>query len=565
MLGSAPRLLTYQVGDSALHRLDPRAKLMATAGVVAAVLLAGGPASFVIAYGLGAIAGTLAGRAVGQLWRTLRPLLILIFLFGLLITVVTPGQPLAHILILVPTLQGVELGIRLGLQALLIVYTTSLLTLTTPPLALADALESLTGFLQRVRFPVRDIIAMVGIGLTFVPLLIEEVQKVIAAQRARGATLGVETLLDEHSMGALMIPLLLANLRRGEELAASMEARLYATGPRTSLYERHYHRRDLFAGLAVAVALAAIIYLSFFRGVATSTVPAPNSIKERSVAVPAIFRPIKTVFLIVMENHNWSSIRSNPSARYLNHRMLPHASFATRYYNPPGLHPSLPNYLWLEAGTNCFHSTGCIRDDLPPSFHSTATDAHLTSLLSRAHVSWRAYEEGATTGSCPTSDLGLYAPKHDAFVYFHDVTHRQRYCLSHVRPYSSFSSDLVNGTIGRYNFITPNLCDDMHNRCSPLEDPVRQGDVWLSHIVPQILHSKEYRKGGALFVTWDEGEGGDGPIGMIVMSPYARGHGYHDSVHYTHSSTLRTLQEIFGVRPFLGAARHSNDLRALFK
>jgi hypothetical protein len=96
----------------------------------------------------------------------------------------------------------------------------------------------------------------------------------------------------------------------------------------------------------------------------------------------------------------------------------------------------------------------------------------------------------------------------------------------------------------------------MHDSCSPLNDPIKQGDTWLSQQVPLILNSAAYKNGGALLITWDEGENGsDGPIGMIVLSPAARGHGYSNTIYYTHSSTLRTMEEIFGVSPWLGMPR----------
>jgi hypothetical protein len=118
--------------------------------------------------------------------------------------------------------------------------------------------------------------------------------------------------------------------------------------------------------------------------------------------------------------------------------------------------------------------------------------------------------------------------------------------------------------VARYNFITPNLCDDGHDSCSPTNDPVKQTDTWLSTEVPKILNSSAYKNGGALFITWDEGEGGDGPIGMMVLSPLAKGNGYANSIHYTHSSTLRTMEEIFGVSPMLGDAQNATDLSDLF-
>ena len=93
------------------------------------------------------------------------------------------------------------------------------------------------------------------------------------------------------------------------------------------------------------------------------------------------------------------------------------------------------------------------------------------------------------------------------------------------------------------------------------QSPKARGDTWLSREVPKILNSAAYKNGGALFITWDEGEGGDGPIGMIVLSPNAKGGGYSNTIHYTHSSTLRTVQEIFGVTPLLGDAANATDLQ----
>jgi energy-coupling factor transport system permease protein len=247
MIGSTPRFLSYQAGESPLHRLDARTKLLGTAVIVADALAASVPQGMIAMYALALLIGVLARHMLPALWRTLRPLLVLVVLFGVLITVVTPGKALGHFWIVVPSKEGLDLAIRLGLQSLLIIYTTSLLTLTTPPLAVASGLEWTLGFLEKVRFPIRDVISMVAIGLTFVPLLIEETRKVILAQRARGADLGMNALLDEHAMAALLIPLLLANLRRGEELAESMEARLFGSGDRTSIRERRFRRPDALA------------------------------------------------------------------------------------------------------------------------------------------------------------------------------------------------------------------------------------------------------------------------------------------------------------------------------
>ncbi|HLY28613.1 MAG TPA: alkaline phosphatase family protein [Aggregatilineales bacterium] len=274
---------------------------------------------------------------------------------------------------------------------------------------------------------------------------------------------------------------------------------------------------------------------------------------------------IKTVFVIVMENMNWSSIVDSRSAPYINKTLLPMSAYATQYYNPPHIHPSLPNYLWLEAGTNFG-----ILDDAGPRNHRQSTPQHLVTLLDNAAVSWRTYQEDIKGGSCPLNNAGQYAVKHNPFVYFTDVSGDppgadSTNCIQHVVPFTQLADDLTSNGVARYNFITPNLCDDMHDSSGcTTPDSIANGDEWLSKQVPPILASKAYQDSGALFITWDEGIGGDGPIGMIVVSPLGKGGGYSNTIHYTHGSTLRTIEEIFGVSPFLGDAANQDDLSDLF-
>jgi phosphatidylinositol-3-phosphatase len=280
--------------------------------------------------------------------------------------------------------------------------------------------------------------------------------------------------------------------------------------------------------------------------------------------------PLRTVFLIMMENHNWSDIKQNSSATYINQTLLPMASYAEQYYNPPGVHPSEPNYLWLEAGTNFGVTT-----DNEPSVNHQQTTQHLVTLLDQAGISWKSYQEDIDGTVCPIQSYGLYATKHNPMVFFDDVTDTNdptsSYCIAHVRPFSELVNDLQNNTQARYNFITPNLCNDMHNTCPQLNDSVLQGDTWLSQNVPIILNSQAYQNGGIVFITWDEGEGkggsetSDGPIGLILLSPDAKGNGYSNTIHYTHSCTLRTIQEIFGVTPLLGDAANATNLSDLFQ
>jgi uncharacterized protein (TIGR03437 family) len=267
--------------------------------------------------------------------------------------------------------------------------------------------------------------------------------------------------------------------------------------------------------------------------------------------------PIKTVFIIMEENHNWSDITPS-AAPYIQKTLVPMGAHAEQYHNPPGNHPSEPNYVWLEAGSNLG-----ITNDLDPNVNHQSTVDHLVSYLNKAGISWKTYQEDIDGTSCPLVSVGNYAAKHNPFIFFHDVTGNDSltsaYCISHVRPYGELTNDLENNTVARYNFITPNLCHDMHD-CS-----VTDGDSWLSSEVPKILASQAYKDGGALFITWDESEGspGDGPIGMVVLSPFAKTN-YFNSIHYTHSSTLKTFEEIFGVTPLLRDAATATDLSDLF-
>ena len=301
---------------------------------------------------------------------------------------------------------------------------------------------------------------------------------------------------------------------------------------------------------------------------------------------------VKTVWVILMENHNWTGnnagaafgapdIKGNPLAPYINGELLRTSAHAEQYFNPPGNHPSQPNYLWLEAGTNFG-----VLADTQPGQPQLFTDQHLVKLLENAGISWRAYAEpdfgSPVFDTCPL-DFNFLDVEHLAFVFFNDINDglnvHSAECIAHVRPYFQLATDLADHTVARFNFITPNLCHDGHEDVSPCDanepaDNTQRSDAWLKQNVPLILQSDEYKQGGALFIIWDEAEDSgkfsDGPIGMFILSPFAKGGGkkpFSNSIHYDHSSTLKTLQEIFRVEPLLGAAADSatQDLSDFFK
>jgi hypothetical protein len=276
---------------------------------------------------------------------------------------------------------------------------------------------------------------------------------------------------------------------------------------------------------------------------------------------PAAINGIRNVFVIMLENHDWSTIKGSSFCPYINNTLLPIASYTTQYYTPPGNHPSEPNYLWLITGTNFG-----IHDDNPPAINHQSSTRTLFNQLDAAGISWKCFAEDITGASCPDADSGEYGVRHNPFVFFDSVRNNLGYCTNHIRPYPELAGDLVNNTVPRFNFIVPNVTNDMHDLTPGSPSTRLQGDNWLAREVPKILTSQAYTNGGALFIVFDEGSGdGDGPIGMIVLSARAKGAGYNNNILYTHSSTLRTWQDIFHLSPYLADAAYATSLVDLFK
>jgi hypothetical protein len=190
------------------------------------------------------------------------------------------------------------------------------------------------------------------------------------------------------------------------------------------------------------------------------------------------------------------------------------------------------------------------------------------SLLAQAGIPWKTYQEGIDGTQCPLQSADLYAAKHNPFVFFDDVTDRldprSANCIAHMRPLTELATDLQTGSVARYVFTTPNLCNDMHGGAGCPTDLIRAGDDWLAEWIPRMQASPAYAN-GAILITWDENEGGNVPIGFIFLSPFAKGNGYSNAIPYTHSSLLRSLQEIFAVGPLLCDAANATSVSDLFR
>jgi hypothetical protein len=293
--------------------------------------------------------------------------------------------------------------------------------------------------------------------------------------------------------------------------------------------------------------------LAEYSGRTSSRVKIPN------LELPSV-EGLSNVFVIVFENHDWSTIQGSDHCPYINEALIPKSSYAERYYSPPGIHPSEPNYLWMVAGTN-FN----IRNDDPPSLNRQTSTNTLFHQLDAAGISWKSYQEDISGTTIPEKNAGNYVPRHNPAIFFDTLRTNLQYATNHYRPFTELAKDLVNKTAPRFCFISPNLTNDMHNLATGSSSTRRQGDNWLSRELPKILASEAYTHGGVVFIVWDEGsDDGDGPMGLIALSTRARGGGYHNRHFYTHSSLLRTLQDIFQTRPYLGDARYAESLADLF-
>ncbi|HEY1458109.1 MAG TPA: alkaline phosphatase family protein, partial [Solirubrobacteraceae bacterium] len=196
------------------------------------------------------------------------------------------------------------------------------------------------------------------------------------------------------------------------------------------------------------------------------------------------------VVWIWMENHSYGEIIGSPEAPYIN-SVASECGLATNYHNVD--HPSLPNYVGGTSGLP-FTELKRFEPDCNPS-HKCSTAA--PSIFSQM-PSWKAYEESMPS-NCYRKNSGEYAVRHNPPPYYTSLSG----CAVRDVPYTQLSTDLQGGTLPAFSFITPNLIDDMH------DGTIAQGNAWLQANLPVILGSSEYQSGStAVFITWDEGEGG---------------------------------------------------------
>jgi hypothetical protein len=327
---------------------------------------------------------------------------------------------------------------------------------------------------------------------------------------------------------------------------------------------------------------------------------------------PAMADPIQTVFVVAMENHNFTQptglgsspeqLLGNPAATYLNSLVTPgnanaqNVSYFSNMTNVGvGIHPSEPNYIWQGGGSNF----GVAADaDPSAAANNIQTSTSFTGQLTQHSVSWKSYQEDVQySSSVQVSASGTggthnghtvtanpyngtlqynYSVKQNPMSFFTDSLGNPNNGLT----FSQLQTDLTNNTYAAYNWITPNQYNDMHSALSGGftyngthytgdQAAVAQGDNFLSMIIPQIEATNAFQNGTGMIEIWfDESEGGDSAnftIPEIIISKDAIGNGFNVTEAVTHSGSLLTDEEIFQTGSCLLAACGATDLSAAFK
>ena len=253
-------------GSSIVHRLDPRCKLLLTIVYIAALFTAESYVSYAVMLIITGVCIALSRIPLKVILRGLKPLWIIIALTAVLNIFFTPGRELVSFWKITITYEGLVRAVFMVLRITMLIAGTFLLTYTTSPIALTDAMEILFGPLKKLKVPVHEMSMMMSMALRFIPTLIEETDKIMSAQRARGADFESGNLLQRaKALIPLLVPLFVSAFRRADELATAMECRCFHGGEgRSKLHVLRYETRDYLTLAFYAALCAAMIALKKF-------------------------------------------------------------------------------------------------------------------------------------------------------------------------------------------------------------------------------------------------------------------------------------------------------------
>ncbi len=248
-------------GNSAVHHLDARTKLAATLVYLLLLLGGRGPLTLPACASFTAVSLAFAGLPIMPVWRGLRPILLLVFITALLDVLLAPGVAQWHVGPLSVGRQGLREGLGAAARLTLLVLQSSVLTVTTDPLALSAGAERLLRPLRRIGVPAHELALMASIALRFIPTLADEAERIRMAQAARGGDIDARGRARLRALLALLVPLLVSAFRRADELALAMEARGYhGEEGRTQWRRSHAGRGDVVAAALVGVLCASVVW-----------------------------------------------------------------------------------------------------------------------------------------------------------------------------------------------------------------------------------------------------------------------------------------------------------------
>lgn len=248
----------YFPGNSCIHKLDPRTKILATLLYIVAIFFAVSPVSYGILFAFLALVIGLSSLPVLLVLRSLKPIWIIVVLTLCIHMFTAPGETVVWSWkFLNITAEGLDLGLKMAARLILLLLFSSVLTFTTSPIVLTDGIESLLRPFKAVGVPAHELAMMMTIALRFIPTLLEETDRIMKAQTARGADFSSGNLLERmKNMLPLLVPLFISAFRRADELAVAMEARCYRGGEgRTRMHQLAYAARDYVAFGAVIILL----------------------------------------------------------------------------------------------------------------------------------------------------------------------------------------------------------------------------------------------------------------------------------------------------------------------
>jgi energy-coupling factor transport system permease protein len=252
-------------GNSLVHRFDPRLKLVLTVAYIVLLFAASNPLGLALSILFLGVMYKVAKIPVKMIGKSLKPILPIVLFTAVLnlFFVSGEGDPLVHFWFLTIYAEGVRYAVLMAVRVMALIAGTSLLTYTTSPIVLTDAIEQLLKPLGKLHFPVHELAMMMSIALRFIPTLIEETDKIMNAQKARGAQLDTGKMTDRvKALVPVLIPLFISAFRRADELAMAMECRCYRGGTgRTRLKVLRCEKQD-YIDLAVCIACFAVILAS---------------------------------------------------------------------------------------------------------------------------------------------------------------------------------------------------------------------------------------------------------------------------------------------------------------